>query len=83
MLFSSLIFIFLFLPLVLLAYFISPKFIKNYVLLFFSLIFYAWGEPKFVIAMLLSIILNYFFALLIARNKIEYNQVRNFAEEKI
>ena len=69
MLFSSLIFIFLFLPLVLSVYFVSPKFIKNYVLLFFSLIFYAWGEPKFVLAMLLSIILNYFFALLISNSK--------------
>ena len=78
MLFSSLIFIFLFLPLVLLAYFISPKFIKNYVLLFFSLIFYAWGEPKFVIAMLLSIILNYFFALLIARNNKNRNLKKSF-----
>lgn len=78
MLFSSLIFIFLFLPLVLLAYFISPKFIKNYVLLFFSLIFYAWGEPKFIIAMLLSITLNYFFALLISKYEGRNNLRKSF-----
>ena len=77
MLFSSLIFIFLFLPLVLCVYYISPKIIKNYVLLFFSLIFYAWGEPKFILAMLLSIILNYFFALLIS-NYSGRNDLRKF-----
>ena len=78
MLFSSLIFIFFFLPLVLSVYSVSPKFTKNYVLLIFSLIFYAWGEPKFVLAMILSIILNYFFALLISNSKGRNNLRKSF-----
>ena len=68
MVFSSLTFLFIFLPLVLTFYFIIPqKHIKarNIVLLIFNLIFYAYGEPKNCIVMLLSIILNYIIGLLI------------------
>lgn len=63
MLFSSLEFIFLFLPLVLAVYFLLPLRARNYWLLLSSLFFYAWGEPKFVLVMLLSIVFNYFAAL--------------------
>ena len=59
MVFSSLTFLFLFLPVTLLLYYIVPKKIKNLVLLVMSLIFYAWGEPVYVILMLYSILLNY------------------------
>ncbi|QSX06176.1 MBOAT family protein [Sedimentibacter sp. zth1] len=67
MLFSSSIFIFLFLPCVLFIYFVFLRSIKsrNIFLLFSSLMFYAWGEPKFVFIMLLSILANYIFGLLI------------------
>lgn len=67
MLFSSLTFIGLFLPVVLLGYFLLPSKARNYWLLAASLFFYTWGEPKFVLVMLLSIALNYVFALLIDR----------------
>lgn len=59
MIFSSIFFLFAFLPVTLLVYYIAPKNIRNIVLLFFSLIFYAWGEPVYVILMLFSIALNY------------------------
>ena len=63
MLFSSLEFLFLFLPIVLAVYFILPHRARNYWLFLASLFFYAWGEPVFVIAMLFSIVFNYFVAL--------------------
>lgn len=69
MLFSSNIFIFAFLPAVLLAYFLLPTRFRNYFLLAASLFFYAWGEPKFVLAMLASILLNFAFALLVDRTR--------------
>ena len=65
MLFSSLTFLFVFLPATLILYFLVKDKYKNYVLLVASLIFYAWGEPKYVILMILSIIFNYFIARLI------------------
>ena len=69
MVFSSLNFIFLFLPAVLLAYFgIPQRFrpLKNLVLLVFSLVFYLYGEPVGIFVMLASILANYLFARLIA-----------------
>lgn len=59
MVFSSSIFLFAFLPLTLLFYYCSPRFLKNVVLLIASLIFYAWGELFYVLLMLISISLNY------------------------
>jgi len=67
MVFSSVTFLFLFLPVVLGIYFITPTRLKNHVLLVASLIFYAWGEKVFVLVMLFSIVLNYASALLIER----------------
>jgi len=64
MVFSSLIFLFLFLPTFLLCYFIPKKRkTKNIVLLIFSLLFYGYGEPIYVLLMILSIIVNYFIVL--------------------
>ena len=60
MVFSSIVFLFTFLPVVLILYFLVPKAAKNVILLIASLIFYAWGEPVYVFLMLLSILLNYF-----------------------
>jgi alginate O-acetyltransferase complex protein AlgI len=65
MLFSSTSFLFLFLPVVLLVYYILPRAFKNAWLLLASLIFYAWGEPKFLPIMLFSIVINYVFAVLV------------------
>ena len=67
MVFSSIPFLYYFLPAVLLCYFIAPKFLKNAVLLIFSLIFYAWGEPRFIWFMLISIIQGYALGLLIEK----------------
>lgn len=65
MVFSSAIFLFAFLPIVLLLYCLSGQRLKNGILLAASLLFYAYGEPKFVFVMLASIVLNYAFAMLI------------------
>lgn len=65
MLFSSVIFLYYFLPCVLLLYFISPKQMKNLVLLSASLFFYWWGEPKYTILMILTIFLGYIHGILI------------------
>ena len=63
MVFSSIPFLFFFLPIVLICYYLVPFKLKNYVLLVFSLIFYAWGEPVYIILMIFSCLLNYFYAL--------------------
>jgi len=65
MLFSSIPFLFYFLPCVLLLYFLAPKKLKNTVLLIMSLVFYGWGEPKFLILMIASILIGYVSGLLI------------------
>src|SRR5215470_12685485 len=67
MVFSSPIFLFLFLPVTLGFYFLLPVRLRNIWLLGTSLVFYGWGEPKFVVVMLASILLNYFLALWIDR----------------
>ena len=69
MLFSSLTFLFVFLPLTIALYFIVKDKYKNFILLIASLIFYAWGEPKYIVLMLLSIIINYFLAIAIDKSK--------------
>lgn len=67
MLFSSISFLYYFLPLTLVLYFLAPKRGKNAVLLLASLIFYGWGEPKYVLLMGLSILLGYGFGLLVEK----------------
>jgi len=68
MVFSSITFLFYFLPAVLILYALSPKKLKNFTLLILSLIFYAWGEPRYVLLMLGSILGGYIFALLIEKS---------------
>lgn len=63
MVFSSLIFLFLFLPVVLVCYYLSGNRFRNYILLGASLFFYAWGEPRYIYLMLFSIVINYFIGL--------------------
>ncbi|MCR4941139.1 MAG: MBOAT family protein [Treponemataceae bacterium] len=68
MVFSSMVFIFIFLPVVVLLYYIFPwRAWRNTLLCLSSLIFYAWGEPLYVFLMLLSVLLNYFSGLLLNR----------------
>ena len=67
MVFSSILFIFFFLPAVLFMYFIVPQRLKNFVLLFFSLIFYTWGEPVYILIMLFSTVFDYINGLLIEK----------------
>ena len=68
--FSTLTFLFLFFPIFLFSYFIiKNRKYRNIVLLIFSLLFYAWGEPVYILLMILSIIMNYYFAKLIDKSK--------------
>ncbi|MBQ3150405.1 MAG: MBOAT family protein [Clostridia bacterium] len=68
MLFSSIPFLYYFLPCVLILYFIAPRQLKNTVLLVSSLVFYGWGEPVYLLLMIASISVGYLSALLIARS---------------
>ena len=65
MVFSSIFFLFTFLPLSLLIYWMSPAKIKNFTLLAVSLFFYAWGEPVYVLLMIASILTNFVFGIFI------------------
>ena len=67
MVFSSLLFLFRFLPAVLILYFLAPRRWRNLVLLLFSLAFYAWGEPVYIILMLVSILISYTGGILVDR----------------
>ena len=70
MVFSSITFLFFFLPLFLLCYFIPKKIkIKNLMLLLFSLLFYAWGEPYYIFFMIFMILVNYFLTILMDKKK--------------
>ena len=69
MVFSSLMFMFRFLPIVLLLYFIAPKKFRNTILFIASLIFYAWGEPIYVVLMLFSTVVDFTHGLLVYRLK--------------
>ena len=76
MLFSSMIFLWFFLPLVFCSYYLIDKRFKNILLLISSIIFYAWGGVSYSLIMLSSIIINYIFALLIDK-AIEDNNLKN------
>ncbi len=69
MLFSSMTFVFMFLPILCAVYLLSKKEYHNGILLIASIIFYAWGEPKYLAIMLLSILLNWIGAILINNSK--------------
>ncbi len=77
MVFSSILFLWVLLPVVLAAYYL-PQFcgkagsclkFQNFILVVFSLFFYAWGEPRYILLMLLSVLINYSFGLLIERKQ--------------
>ena len=67
MLFSSIPFLYYFLPAVLIVYFAVPRNLKNAVLLLFSLVFYGWGEPKLLALMIFTIAMFFFCGLMIER----------------
>lgn len=69
MVFSSTVFLCIFLPIVLAGYYICPKKGRNLFLLIASLVFYAWGEPVYVLLMMFSIAANFAFGLLIDKNR--------------
>ena len=71
MVFSSNVFLFFFLPIFLLAYFITPRKYRNYTLLVFSLVFYAYGAPDFVLLLVGECVINYFLVKGIAKAKAE------------
>ena len=79
MYFSSMTFLWVFLPVTLLLYMILEKFGKNlcgnFVLLLASLIFYAWGEPVYILLLLFSVLLNYVFGLLLGKQEVRYRKV--------
>jgi alginate O-acetyltransferase complex protein AlgI len=68
MLFSSLLFLYLFLPIALLGYYIAGNNYRNYWLLLVSLVFFAWGGVSFTAILLLSIVLNYFAGLMVQKH---------------
>ena len=74
MVFSSLLFLFRFLPAVLILYYIAPRKLRNVILLLFSLFFYAWGEPKYVFLMLFTITMDFCIGKGIDKAKKEGNQ---------
>ena len=69
MIFSSIPFLFFFFPIFLLLYYLVPFKYKNLILLVFSLIFYAWGEPIYILLMIFSSVVDYVNGLMIEKYK--------------
>ena len=76
MVFSSLVFLFLFLPVVLILYYLTPRKFRNLTLLIADLVFYAWGEPVFVLLMIFSIVINYIAGILLGK----YHDKKNLSK---
>ncbi|MGX4598566.1 MBOAT family O-acyltransferase [Faecalimicrobium sp. JNUCC 81] len=77
MLFSSVTFLFFFIPTVFTLYYLSPSKMKNYILLFFSIVFYSWGGLLYLPLLIISIIANYIFGLKIDKYKNNDNKKKN------
>ena len=69
MVFTSISFIYYFLPLLLICYFVVPKKFRNIILLMFSVLFYFYGEPKYILLMLIEVLISYVIGLLIDKYK--------------
>lgn len=69
MIFSSLLFLFRFFPAVLICYYLVPRSLRNLVLFLFSLLFYAWGEPVYIVLMMVSILISYTGGIIVDRMK--------------
>lgn len=83
MVFSSLMFLFLYLPITLAVYYLSPLHLRNLVLLVLNLIFYAWGEPIYVVIMIASILIDYSHGLLITKHRANDKLARCFVFSSI
>ena len=78
MIFSSLTFLFAYLPLTLAVYFLAPLRWRNLVLLLVSLFFYGWGEPVYIFIMVLSILIDYTHGLLVEKYRANDRKARWF-----
>ena len=83
MVFSSLTFLFLYLPLTLLVYFLSPLKWRNFVLLLVSLLFYGWGEPVYIVIMFVSIAIDYTHGLLVEKHRSDDKKDRRFVDQSV
>ncbi|MBQ7359345.1 MAG: MBOAT family protein [Lachnospiraceae bacterium] len=83
MIFSSVLFMFRFLPIFLLCYFVAPQKVKNWVLFFGSLIFYAWGEPVYVVLMLFSTFSDFWHGRRIEKRKEEGKSAKGYLVSSI
>ena len=83
MIFSSLTFLFAYLPLTLAVYFLVPLRWRNLILLLVSLFFYGWGEPVYITIMLLSILIDYTHGLLVEKYRDNDKKARWFVTQSI
>lgn len=83
MVFSSLTFLFAYLPITLLIYFVTPLRWRNLVLLIVSLFFYGWGEPVYISIMVLSILIDYVHGLLVERYRADDRKARWFVGQSV
>ena len=83
MVFSSLTFLFAYLPLTLLVYFVAPLKWRNLVLLVVSLVFYGWGEPVYIAIMFLSILIDYTHGLLVEKYRANDKKARWFVGQSV
>ena len=83
MVFSSLTFLFAYLPLTLLVYFLAPLHWRNLVLLVVSLIFYGWGEPVYITIMVLSILIDYTHGMLVEKYRFNDKKARWFVAQSV
>ena len=81
MIFSSLTFLFAYLPLTLAAYFLTPLRWRNLTLLLVSLFFYGWGEPVYIVIMFLSILIDYSHGLLVEKYRDNDKKARWFVAQ--
>ena len=83
MIFSSLTFLFVYLPLTLTVYFLAPLKWRNFVLLLVSLFFYGWGEPVYIVIMFLSILIDYTHGLLVEKYRDNDKKARWFVAQSV
>lgn len=83
MIFSSLTFLFAYLPLTLAVYFLAPLRWRNLVLLLVSLFFYGWGEPVYITIMFLSILIDYTHGLLVEKYRVDDKKARWFVGQSV
>ena len=83
MVFSSVVFLFFYLPVTLAVYYVAPRRWRNVVLLAVNLLFYAWGEPVYVLIMLLSIAIDYTHGLLVEKHRANDKKARAFVVSSV